>query len=216
MESSGSIRVKLKFVSQSGLPSYHQFVLDPSVTTFNKFIHLIRQTIQTDDVISISCLSRDRFGEQTQCVLLSDSDFRKALSHSSDKTLRVYVETRAKSEESWDIVDNDEVVDSRNDNGTPHQLDNQSSPKSSMIPNVPSRLSISNSLSTGYLVSGIRSAMAYKGLLQNVSQQLAKTVNSIEKAINFKNEIIPPSPITESEFRGYMDSIGRFVRLQDF
>ncbi|KAM3177723.1 hypothetical protein ACTXT7_003994 [Hymenolepis weldensis] len=188
------------FVSQSVTPSYHQFTLDPSVTTFDSFIRLIQQKIQTEDDISISCLSRDKFGEQTQYVLFSDRDFRKALSHSSDMTLRVYVETKARSEESWDIVSNDEVVDSRNENAPLRRLGSPSSPQS--------RLSVSNSVSTAYFVSGIRSAMAYKGLLQNVSQQLAKTVNSIEKAINFKNEIIPPPPITESEFRGYMDSIG--------
>uniref|UniRef100_A0A0R3WNP7 Rab-GAP TBC domain-containing protein n=1 Tax=Hydatigena taeniaeformis TaxID=6205 RepID=A0A0R3WNP7_HYDTA len=67
--------------------------------------------------------------------------------------------------------------------------------------------------STGYLTPTLRAAWVTGTFLQNVSQQLVKTVG---RAINFRSE--PPSrpPLSEAEFRCYMDGLGRIVHPLDF
>ncbi|EUB56695.1 TBC1 domain family member 25 [Echinococcus granulosus] len=214
------IRVKIKFVSLNGTLSYCQFILDPNVTTYDNLVERIQREFCTDDDFSISYLTRDKYGEQFQSLLQSDIDLHKALSHCTDCTLRLFIEAKPKSDESWDIVSSDEVIVSHPQDASVARVANMSGPSPYYLSSQPVTPSSfpkwSPSVSTGYLASTLRAARVSGRFLQNVSQQLVKTVTSLEKVINFRSDLPSRPPLSEAEFRSYMDGFGRIVQPLDF
>ncbi|VDK34418.1 unnamed protein product [Taenia asiatica] len=220
MDTGQSFRVKTKFMSLNGTLSYCHFLLDPNDITYSKLTKRIQWEFCTDDDFSVSYLTRGEYGEQFQCLLQSDTDLYKALSHCTDRTLRLFIEAKSKSDESWDIVSNDEVIVSRSQDASLARSANlnASSPyclsSQSLMPNSFSKWS--PSVPTDYLVSTLRAAWVSGSFLQNVSQQLVRTVNSLEKVISFKSDLPSHPPLSEAEFHSYMDSLGRIVHPLDF
>ncbi|VDD82720.1 unnamed protein product [Mesocestoides corti] len=161
--------------------------------------------------LRMSYLAVDKYGEQSYYPLQSDIDLEEALIRCPDSTLRLFIEAKPRTEEDWDIVEKDEVAASRiegtklQQDGSMTEQQNSSAPK------------WSPPISPTHLASSIRSVLVGSNFLQNVSQQIGKTVTSIEKAIGLKIPATPPRPpICDAEFRQYMDNLGRIVHPTEF
>lgn len=90
--------------------------------------------------------------------------------------------------ESWDIVSSDEVIVSRSQDASLAESANVNDSSHYCLASQPltsnSFSKWSPSVPTGYLVSTLRAALISGNFLQNVSQHLVRTVNSLEKVIS--------------------------------
>ncbi|VDN22076.1 unnamed protein product [Dibothriocephalus latus] len=158
----------MQFSSGDGSQSYCQFSVDPKLTTYDVLVDLISRRFEVTGDFKISYLVMDKYGEQSLLPLHTDFDLDAAIFASSDRTLRLFIETKSKSDDDWDIVGPGEL-----------SVDRREIPKRAPEPSPP--------FPPG-LTAGLRS-LANVPFLQSISQQVGKTVTSIEKAIG--NCILP-------------------------
>ncbi|VDL85751.1 unnamed protein product [Schistocephalus solidus] len=143
----------------------------------------------------ISYLVMDKYGEQSLLPLQTDLDLDAAIFASSDHTLRLFIEAKTKPDDDWDIVGPGELTADRREVSK-----RASEPPSSFPPG---------------LTAGLRS-LANVPILQSISQQVGKTVTSIEKAIGLKGCLgSPRPPLSDTELRRYMDNLGRIVQFNE-
>ncbi|BHF60228.1 hypothetical protein SprV_0100319100 [Sparganum proliferum] len=189
------VRVKLKFSSGDGSQSYCQFSVDPKLTTYDVLVELISRRFEVSRDFKISYLVMDKYGEQSLLPLQTDLDLDAAIFASSDLTLRLFIEAKTKPDDDWDIVGPGELTADR------REISKRASEPPFPFP--------------PGLTAGLRSLVNVP-FLQSISQQVGKTVTSIEKAIGLKGCPEPPrSPLSDAELRRYMDNLGRIVQFNE-
>ncbi|CAL8080173.1 unnamed protein product [Calicophoron daubneyi] len=194
------VYVKAKIGLGAEGDSYKKFAIDPNITNYDIFLSILSRCFNIRSDFAVSYLATDDYGEQFYLPLQSDWDLDAAILTSSDPTLRIKVTTNNNKSSylrDWDVVVPGDVR--TNHRRTIDQLTTQ--PLSSTA----RRLSFQTT-----------------SVLSQLTQRFEKTVASVQRAIGLRSD--PESefseagkePISDAEFRLYLDGIGRVVYLERF
>ncbi|XP_059169134.1 TBC1 domain family member 25-like [Physella acuta] len=180
------IRVKVKKCDGRMQPEYKKFSIDPQITSFEMLQGILARAFEITSDFTISYLARDSEGQAVYLSMLSDWDMDAAFQCAADPCLKLKVDLRPFEEE---LEDWDVIAPAE----IPHHRITSLLDKNSILGSI-----------TG-----------------TITQNLGKTVNSVQRAMGLKqaeNEVIKPlkPPMSDMEFKNYLDSEGHMIRPNEF
>ncbi|XP_060079188.1 TBC1 domain family member 25-like [Ylistrum balloti] len=180
------IRVKVKKCEGFIQPEYKKFSLDPQITSYEMLQHILASAFSIKGDFTLSYRTRDDEGQEIYLSMLSDWDMDAAFQSASDPCLQLKVDLKP-FEEGLDDWDIIAPVD------VPQYK----------VSNLVERNSILGSL-TG-----------------TISNQVGRTVSHMQRVMGLRNEDEQryrpsKSPMTDMEFRNYLDSSGHMIKPEEF
>ncbi|TGZ60742.1 hypothetical protein CRM22_008352 [Opisthorchis felineus] len=192
------VYVKAKLGNTGDGEVYKNFAIDPNITNYNVFLGILSKCFNLLSDFSVSYLAVDDYGEQFYLPLQSDWDMDAAILTSSKPVLRVKVniKTTPPDLKDWDIVvPADRRINARGLVKLPHVRQSEGVAKPPTDPS--------------------------QSMFSQFSQRLSKTMASVQRAIGLKYENeqglqLQDSPISDAQFRDYLDALGRVTQLEKF
>ncbi|XP_069101136.1 uncharacterized protein [Argopecten irradians] len=180
------IRVKVKKCEGYLQPEYKKFSLDPQITSYEMLQHILASAFSIKGDFTLSYRTRDDEGQEIYLSMLSDWDMDAAFQSASDPCLQLKVDLKP-FEEGLDDWDIIAPVD------------------------VPQ-----------YKVSNLVERNSILGnLTGTISNQVGRTVSHMQRVMGLRNEDEQryrpsKSPMTDMEFRNYLDSSGHMIKPEEF
>lgn len=191
-----AVRVKVKKCEHTLPPEYRKFSIDPQITSFEVLQSIIAKAFDIKGEFTVSYRALDDYEQEALLPLLSDWDLDAAFLSASEPCLTLQVDTKPVEEqpENWSAVE--EVTDllERDVFGT---------------------IEIPRST-----ISETKIQSRLPGLIMN---RMEKTLNIFQRAFNLGEEQVSNStvsqptrpPLTDAEFRKYLDPIGQISHMKE-
>ncbi|XP_011162417.1 TBC1 domain family member 25 isoform X1 [Solenopsis invicta] len=201
-----AVRVKVKKCETRHQPEYRKFSVDPQITSIEVLQSILIKAFDIKGEFTVSYRAIDDYGSETYLFLLSDWDLDAAFISASEPYLYLQVNLKPFGEtgdcECYWEQNAQEVSTRQQETGFPY--------KTPKLPGL-----IMNKL------SGV-SNFAF-----NLSSQMERTLNMVQRALgnlgdessqsqSHQQNVQPPRPpLTDAEFRRFLDPIGQVVHSKE-
>nr|XP_018912907.1 PREDICTED: TBC1 domain family member 25 [Bemisia tabaci] len=180
-----AVRVKAVKFEDSKEVNSKKFCVDPAITTFEVLQSILMKAFEMRGGFTVQYSAKDDFGQETYLGLLSDWDLDAAFLNASEPYLYLRVEAKSENLDSEDW-ENVDVA----------EVATQALPAETWVP------------------------QRLPGMILN---QVEKTFNIVKGAFNLAEEAASPvfsmqppqPPLTDAEFRQFLDPVGQVVRSRE-
>lgn len=214
-----AVRVKVQKCGNMVQPEYRKFSVDPQITSFEVLQSIIAKAFDLKGEFTVAYRAIDDYGQETYLSLLSDWDLDAAFLSASEPCLGLQIEPKPlqDSAEEWDETASTDVDIMPSIRG----LEALRLPQLQMQqfqgghPHRPApHQSQSHQQSQA---SALKMQHRLPGLILN---QVERTFNMVQRALNLGEEsqptavsALPPRPpLTDAQFRIFLDPIGQVVQ----
>ncbi|KAL3853456.1 hypothetical protein ACJMK2_016992 [Sinanodonta woodiana] len=186
LDSREVIRVHVKKFDGLMQPDHKKFSLDPQITSFEMLQNILARAFDIKSDFTISYLSREEKSTELYLSMLSDWDMDAAFQNAAIPFLQLKVDLKP-FDEGLEDWDVIAPVD---------------------IPQY-------------HMVTWLGKESLFESITGSISTHVGKTMSQMQKVIGLKNEDesqFKPlkSPMTDLEFRNYLDSDGHMVKPEEF
>ncbi|XP_055381882.1 protein PF3D7_1417600 isoform X2 [Condylostylus longicornis] len=193
-----AIRVKVKKCEMNCQPEWRKFSVDPQITSVEILHSILAKAFDIRSDFSIFYKTLDPLGHETFLAVMSDWDLDAAFLRTHNYSVQTGSEPCLNLR--VDVKSFEESNNSERSSFEAYKLEHSS---------------FQQSIDAGQkYVQNMQNKLP--GLIMN---QMEKTFSMVQRALNFAEEQIPVypprAPLSDSEFRSFLDSVGQIIRPQD-